>query len=248
MLFLQIACFAKNRTNQIRELNFEQSRAVIFGCMQLRNNHIDYELSPLTFGECSKNIFIMFSLVSCLNILRSLNRNNSFLAKLSQFLNLCEKRIITRMAELMQIQPQYVLLWNQIGRTLSFQRWAGLSGAIAIIFTVYIENMQLPNLDKHFVALANQINYIHALILMVVPLTRRPNLVSSPAQLYSILSQKKIQFSVLPTDRFPVSNRNECLLSGMLFLCVNQFQWIYLCELNREHYIDDGMAIVIVLS
>lgn len=80
------------------------------------------------------------------------------------------------MAEM--IQPQYVLLWQQIGRTLSFHRWAGLSGALAIIFTVYLENIQLPNYDRHFVALANQINYIHALMLTAVPLTRRPNLVS----------------------------------------------------------------------
>lgn len=82
------------------------------------------------------------------------------------------------MAELMQVEPQYFLLWQQIRRTLIFHRWAGLSGALAIIFTVFVENCKLSNFDKHFLTLANQINYVHTLILMTVPLTRRPNLVS----------------------------------------------------------------------
>lgn len=82
------------------------------------------------------------------------------------------------MAELIQMQPQYILLWQQIGRTMIFHRWAGLSGALSIIFTAYIENCKLPNYDKHFVKLANQINYIHTLVLMAMPLCRRGNLVS----------------------------------------------------------------------
>lgn len=82
------------------------------------------------------------------------------------------------MADMLQLHPQYILLWQQIGRTLIFHRLAGLSGAIAIIFTAYLENCKSLSFDKHYVAVANQINYVHTVILMAVPLMRRPHLVS----------------------------------------------------------------------
>lgn len=91
------------------------------------------------------------------------------------------------MAEMIQVQPQYILLWQQISRTMIFHRLAGLSGCLSIIFTAYIENCKLPRNDKHFLTLANHINYIHTLVLMAVPLTRRPNLVNYIAKVFYLL-------------------------------------------------------------
>lgn len=156
------------------------------------------------------------------------------------------------MAELMQIEPQYILLWQQIGRTLIFHRWAGLSGALAIIFTVFVENCKLSNFDKHFVTLANQINYVHALILMAVPLTRRPNLVRK-----TIEGTKKKQilgkyFILLPllsfVDRYFIPNWNGCVLSWKLFLCINQLQWIHLLQQHWQPGSHSGLAFATVLK
>lgn len=65
-----------------------------------------------------------------------------------------------------------------MGPTLVFHRWAGFCGATAIIFTVYVENADLSDSEKEAVTLANHINYLYALLLLAVPLTRRPNMVS----------------------------------------------------------------------
>lgn len=89
------------------------------------------------------------------------------------------------MAELWPREPRNIPLWQQIGRSINYHRWAGLSGATAIVFTAYLENDdKLSDSDKHFIALANQINYIHALVLLAMPIARRPNLVGKNVQVF----------------------------------------------------------------
>lgn len=83
------------------------------------------------------------------------------------------------MAELWPREPRNIPLWQQIGRSINYHRWAGLSGATAIVFTAYLENdAKLSGTVKHYIDLANRINYIHTLALMAMPIVRRPNLVS----------------------------------------------------------------------
>lgn len=83
------------------------------------------------------------------------------------------------MAELWPREPRNIPLWQQIGRSINYHRWAGLSGATAIVFTAYLENDgKLSGTVKHYIDLANRINYIHTLALMAMPIVRRPNLVS----------------------------------------------------------------------
>lgn len=81
------------------------------------------------------------------------------------------------MAELLQREQQYTPLWQQSGRHLNFHRWAGFSGAVAVIFTVYAEHGYHSGYDKHKLAVANQLHYIHTLALLAIPLARRPFLV-----------------------------------------------------------------------
>lgn len=83
------------------------------------------------------------------------------------------------MAELLQREQQYTPLWIQCGRHLNFHRWAGFSGALAFIFTIYSEYGDHYESDRHMVSLANRIHYIHTLALLAMPLARRPYLVSS---------------------------------------------------------------------
>lgn len=93
------------------------------------------------------------------------------------------------MAELWPREPRLIPLWQQIGQSVNYHRWAGLSGATAIVFTAYLENDgKLSDNDKHFIALANQINYIHALVLLAMPIARRPNLVRQIFGLNKFLS------------------------------------------------------------
>lgn len=136
------------------------------------------------------------------------------------------------MAELLQLpQTQYILLWQQIGRTLMFHRWAGLSGALAIIFTVFVENCKLSNYDKHFITLAIQINYVHTLILMAVPLTRRPNLVSKVTadESFSLKIYLRIFIGFFPLFLFYFLKSGTLFLIGMGVYCLG----CYFCALTN---------------
>lgn len=56
------------------------------------------------------------------------------------------------MAELLQREQQYTPLWQQSGRSLNFHRWAGFSGAIAVItffFVSYIKTKKFQNFLIH---------------------------------------------------------------------------------------------------
>lgn len=155
------------------------------------------------------------------------------------------------MAELIQLQPQYILLWQQIGRTLIFHRWAGLSGALAIIFSVYVENCKLSNFDKHFVIVANQINYVHALILMAVPLTRRPNLVSGMIRKKMLENkscfQEKKSYASYKKDFLFSLKTGTLFLIGMGVYCLGSY-FCALINFNGYHYAANGGSIILIAA
>lgn len=54
------------------------------------------------------------------------------------------------MAELLQREQQYTPLWQQSGRSLNFHRWAGFSGAIAVITFFFRFIHQNKEISKFF--------------------------------------------------------------------------------------------------
>lgn len=155
------------------------------------------------------------------------------------------------MAELWPREPRLIPLWQQIGQSVNYHRWAGLSGATAIVFTAYLENDgKLSDNDKHFIALANQINYIHALVLLAMPIARRPNLVR---QIFGF-NEFFVIFFLSTFEMFIFCHFlanivwififawNDRLLSWMLFMCPFPFEWIYIIQLHWWHYTYRGLA------
>lgn len=153
------------------------------------------------------------------------------------------------MAELWPREPRHIPLWQQIGRGINYHRWAGLSGATAIVFTAYLENdVKLSNADRHFISLANQINYIHALVLLAMPIARRPNLVSANSRsIENLYKFPHFCLFFLLIVGFPFLARNVHLLSWMLFLRPIRFQWIPLFEFNWWNHIDRCLVNVSLL-
>lgn len=140
-----------------------------FICLLTRINNVNFQKMLL---QCKSNAWALSiqSIVSC-HVFQTL-------LLVSFVESVRYKNLLNSMAELWPREPRLIPLWQQIGRTINYHRWAGLSGATAIVFTAYLENDgKLSNTDKHFIALANQINYIHALALLAMPIARRPNLV-----------------------------------------------------------------------
>lgn len=82
------------------------------------------------------------------------------------------------MAELLQREQTYTPLWQQIGNNLNFFRWAGFSGAIAVILAAYGGHGHQFKGDKHMFETANRLHFIHTLVLLALPLARRPAIVS----------------------------------------------------------------------
>lgn len=82
------------------------------------------------------------------------------------------------MAELLQREQMYTPLWQQIGRHINLHRWAGMSGALAVIFAAYGAHGHSFGGDKHIFLIGNLLHFIHTLVVLTMPLARRPILVS----------------------------------------------------------------------
>ncbi|KAJ6630921.1 Transmembrane protein 256 like [Pseudolycoriella hygida] len=75
-------------------------------------------------------------------------------------------------------------LYDLAGRNLLFTRIAGISGASAIAVNAYYTQYHKPNLNKHpelkqIFEKTNKFHFIHSLVLLAVPLVRRPWLTGS---------------------------------------------------------------------
>lgn len=116
------------------------------------------------------------------------------------------------MAELLQREQLYTPLWQQIGGNLNLHRWAGFSGALAVIMAAYGAHGHQFKGDKDTFMHGNQMHFFHTLVLLAMPLARRPSLVRM-AELFAFLSENsnknKITFSVGHTifDWHPVVQR-----------------------------------------
>lgn len=83
------------------------------------------------------------------------------------------------MAELLQREQLYTPLWQQIGTHLNLHRWAGLSGALAVIMAAYGAHGHQFKGDKQTFINGNQMHFFHTLVLLAMPLARRPIVVST---------------------------------------------------------------------
>lgn len=81
------------------------------------------------------------------------------------------------MAELLQREQLYTPLWQQIGNHLNLHRWAGLSGALAVIMAAYGAHGHQFKGDKQTFISGNQMHFFHTLVLLALPLARRPSFV-----------------------------------------------------------------------
>lgn len=81
------------------------------------------------------------------------------------------------MAELLQREQLYTPLWQQIGGNLNLHRWAGFSGALAVIMAAYGAHGHQSKGDKDTFMHGNQMHFFHTLVLLAMPLARRPSLV-----------------------------------------------------------------------
>lgn len=89
------------------------------------------------------------------------------------------------MAELLQREQLYTPLWQQIGSHLNLHRWAGLSGALAVIMAAYGAHGHQFKGDKTTFINGNQMHFFHTLVLLAMPLARRPSVVSTLRHKYS---------------------------------------------------------------
>lgn len=81
------------------------------------------------------------------------------------------------MAELLQREQVYTPLWQQIGSHLNLHRWAGFSGALAVIMAAYGAHGHEFKGDKQAFLSGNQMHFFHTLVLLALPLSRRPSAV-----------------------------------------------------------------------
>lgn len=82
------------------------------------------------------------------------------------------------MSELLQRERLYTPLWQQIGSHLNLHRWAGFSGALAVIMAAYGAHGHEMKGDKQTFINGNQMHFFHTLVLLAMPLARRPSVVS----------------------------------------------------------------------
>lgn len=89
------------------------------------------------------------------------------------------------MAELLQREQLYTPLWQQVGGHLNLHRWAGFSGASAVIMAAYGAHGHQFKGDEQTFINGNQMHFFHTLVLLAMPLARRPLVVSSLRPKYS---------------------------------------------------------------
>lgn len=82
------------------------------------------------------------------------------------------------MSELLQREQVYTPLWQQIGSHLNLHRWAGFSGALAVIMAAYGAHGHQFKGNPEAFRNGNQMHFFHTLVLLAMPLARRPSLVS----------------------------------------------------------------------
>lgn len=83
------------------------------------------------------------------------------------------------MAELLLEREQlYTPLWQQMGNHRNIHRLAGISGALAVIFAAYGSHGRLSETEKHIFQNGNLLHFVHTIVLLAMPLARRPVLVS----------------------------------------------------------------------
>lgn len=81
------------------------------------------------------------------------------------------------MSELLQREQMYTPLWQQIGSHLNLHRWAGISGVLAVILAAYGAHAHELKGGKQAFTNGNQMHFFHTLVLLAMPLARRPTLV-----------------------------------------------------------------------